>query len=414
MFDSLWLDARIATMAEPAGYGVIEDGAIGIEGSDIAWIGPRESLPGSPESIAGRIHSAGGRWITPGLIDCHTHLVFAGDRSRDFEMRLEGADREAIIAAGGGIPYTMAATRAAGEGELLAAAERRLNLLIREGITTIEIKSGYGLDLETELKQLRVARQLERRNAVTIVTTFYGAQNLAPEYRGRSAAYIDFICDTVLPAVKREELADIVDVTYETGVPSVGLSHEDAARLFERAIGMGYPVRAHTDQYGDWGGAAFVAAHGGLSADHLEYTSREGAAKMAEAGTVAVLLPGATYTLHETRRPQVAAFRGLGVDMALATNCNPGSSPTLSLLMMLNMGCNLFGMTTAEALAGVTRNAAKAIGVHDRVGTLEAGKQADFVLWDISRPAELAYWIGNNPCAAVIRAGRKVLETRTR
>ena len=404
MWDHLWLNARLATMAGTAPYGAIDDGAIGVAGDRIVWIGPRAALPGLPATLAHAVHDTGGAWITPGLVDCHTHLVFAGDRTRDFEMRLNGADRAALVAAGGGMGWTIRQTRATDEAALYAGAQKRLARLMAEGVTTIEIKSGYGLDVETELRQLRVARALGRDNPVTVRATFLGAHALAPEYAGRPDDYIDYIIATSLPAALKEGLVDAVDGTFE----HVSFAHATIERLYRHARAQGLPIKAHTDQYSDYGGAARVAALGGLSADHLEYVSRESVRAMAAAGTVAVLLPGATFCLRETRMPPIDWFRELGVPMALATNCNPGSSPTTSLLLVMAMACTMFRMTPEETLRGVTLAGARALGLADRLGSLEVGKQADLVLWDIERPAELSYWLGANPCRQVVQAGRIV------
>lgn len=401
-YQTLWIDVHLATMTPGgAAYGAIEDGAIAVDGERIAFVGPRAALPGAPDSLAARVHRCGGRWMTPGLVDCHTHLVHAGDRARDFEMRCAGAGRDAILAAGGGIPSTVRATRAADEQELLAQSEPRLRALLAEGVTTVEIKSGYGLDVDTEMRQLRVARALGERHPVTVVTSHLGSHGLAPEYQGRPEEYVRFVADEALPRAAREGLVDMVDSCVE----QVAFSPRQIEPLYRAAAALGLPIRAHTDQYADAGGAAAVARHGGACADHLEYASREGVEAMAAAGTVAVLLPGANYVLRETRRPPVAWLRECGVPMALATNCNPGSSPVTSLLLMLNMGCTLFGMTAEEAVAGVTREGARALGLGGDRGTLEAGKRADLVLWDIERPAELAYRLGHNPCQRVIRGG---------
>ncbi|MCC7271690.1 MAG: imidazolonepropionase [Alphaproteobacteria bacterium] len=404
MWDTIWTNADLATMAGGAPYGAIPDGAIAAADGRIAWVGPHAALPDAPERLARTVRDAGSRWITPGLIDCHTHAIFAGNRILDFEMALGGAGRQEIIAAGGGIQSTVRNTRAAGEDELFVGARRRLKLLMAEGVTTVEIKSGYGLDIDTEAKQLRVARELGRRLPVTVRTTFLGAHQVAPEYAGRADDYIDWVARVSLPAAARQGLVDMVDGTLEPG----HFTPPQIERLFAAAHALGLPVKAHTDQYSDGGGGAVVARNGGLSADHLEYVSRESVAAMAASGTVAVMLPGANYTVREKRVPPIAWFREAGVPMAVATNCNPGTSPATSILMMLNMAATLFRMTPEEALAGVTRNAARALGLVADCGTLEVGKAADLVLWDIERPGELAYRIGWNPCHQVIKAGAVV------
>ncbi len=418
-WDSLWVNARLATMAAAGlpsperspgfaqagdAYGSIEDGALAVADGRIAWVGPGADLPAPPGRCASNVHDAGGRWITPGLIDCHTHLVFAGDRAGEFQMRLEGASYEAIARAGGGIRATVAATGAAGEDQLFEAAAARLGQLIGEGVTTVEIKSGYGLDTESENKMLRVARRLGRELPVEVVTTHLGAHAVPAAFEGRQGAYVDLVCDEMLPAAAHDGLADAVDAFCE----GIGFTPAETARVFEAARRLGLPVKLHADQLSDLGGAALAAGFGALSADHLEYASADGVAAMAEAGTVAVLLPGAYYFLGETRAPPVAELRARGVPIAIATDLNPGSSPAVSLLMMLNMACTLFRLTPAEALAGVTRNAAHALGLAADRGTLAPGKRADFALWDIAQPAELAYWLGGNPCAGVVRGGEPV------
>jgi imidazolonepropionase len=396
-FDAIWLNARLATMAPGSPYGAIEDGAIAVRDGRVAWVGPRAEL----DSDAGAtIHDASGRWITPGLIDCHTHLVFGGDRAEEFELRLNGASYEEIARAGGGIRSTVAKTRAASEEQLYQSARKRLTTLIAGGVTTVEIKSGYGLDVESECKMLRVARRLGETLPVTVKTSFLGAHALPEDYAGRSADYIALVAGPMLERVAAEGLADAVDVFAET----IAFTREEAAAVFRAARRHGLPVKLHADQLSDQGGAALAAEFGALSAEHLEHASDEGIAAMGRAGTVAVLLPGAFYFLRETKLPPIAAMRAHGVPIAIATDCNPGSSPALSLPLMTNMACTLFRLTPEEALAGVTRNAARALGLADR-GVLTAGKVADFVLWDIAHPAELSYWIGGNPAHAVVRGG---------
>ena len=400
---ALWTQVSLATMAPEAGkpYGAIENGAIAVAGDRIHWVGEQSQLPDEiPATV--NVHRAGGRWMTPGLIDCHTHLVYGGDRAREFEQRLTGVSYEEIARRGGGIVSTVSATRAASEDQLVDAARPRLAALAAEGVTTIEIKSGYGLDLDTELKMLRAARRLGEKGSVDVVTSFLGAHALAPEYAGRSDDYIDFVCDEVMPRVAELGLADAVDAFCE----SIGFTCAQTERVFEKADALGLPVKLHAEQLSDLGGAALAARHRALSADHLEYVSESSIDAMAKAGTVAVLLPGAFYFLRESRKPPVDAFRAHGVPIAIATDSNPGSSPVSSLLLMLNMACTFFHMTPEEALAGVTRQASLALGRSDAIGTLEAGKQADFVIWDIEHPAELAYRIGFNPCHRVIKGGR--------
>jgi imidazolonepropionase len=385
-------------------YGAIENGAIAVSGDRILWVGEQALLPADiPAGV--RVHSAGGRWLTPGLIDCHTHLVYGGDRAREFEQRLSGVSYEDIARQGGGIVSTVTATRAASEDQLVESARPRLAALVSEGVTSIEIKSGYGLDLDTELKVLRAARRLGEGNEVDVVTSFLGAHALPPEYAGRSDDYIDFLCGEVMPRVAALGLADAVDAFCE----SIGFTLAQTERVFETARALGLPVKLHAEQLSDLGGAALAARYSALSADHLEYVSESSIRAMADAGTVAVLLPGAFYFLRETRKPPLDLLRRHGVAVAIATDSNPGSSPVTSMLLMLNMACTLFQMTPEEALAGVTRHAAAALGKADSIGTLEAGKQADFVLWDIDHPAELAYRIGFNPCNGIIKSGRILL-----
>jgi len=400
-WDHLWINLRLATMA-PGGapYGAITDGALAVAGDRIAFLGRRDALPGPPDRLATTVHDGGERWMTPGLIDCHTHLVFAGERAREFELRLQGASYAEIARAGGGIVSTVAATRAADDDALLAASLPRLDAFLREGVTTVEIKSGYGLDTASELKMLRVARRLREIRPVDVVASFLGAHALPAEFAGRQGDYVDLVCDEMLPAVASSGLADAVDAFCET----IGFTPDETTRIFAAAASHGLKVKLHADQLGDLGGAALAAHFGALSADHLEYTSADGVRAMAASGTVAVLLPGANYFLRERQMPPIAAFREAGVPIAIASNCNPGSAPVLSLLLMLSMASTLFRLTPEEALAGITREAARALGLEDR-GVLAVGKRADLALWDIAEPAELAYWIGRNPLRAVMQGG---------
>ena len=404
-WDSLWIECPLATMspgAEP--YGAIPEAALGVRDGRIAWLGRAAELPDRPERCARRVIDSGGRWITPGLIDCHTHAVFGGNRAAEFEMRLGGASYEDIAAAGGGILSTVAHTRAATEAALVEAAAARLSRLIAEGVTTVEIKSGYGLDSETEHKMLRTARALGERLPISVRTSYLGAHTVPPEFAGRRADYLALVCEEVLPAVARAGLADAVDVFCE----GIAFTAAETAAVFEAAKAHGLAVKLHADQLSDTGGAALAARFGALSADHLEHTSADGIAALAAAGTVAVLLPGAYYTLGAAKAPPVPALRARGVAMAVASDCNPGSSPVLSLLLMLNMACTLFGLTPEEALAGVTRNAAAALGLAADRGVLALGMRADLALWDIAHPGELAYWIGAKPCAGAVKDGEPV------
>ncbi len=402
MWESLWLDARLATMARAgAPYGAIEDGAIAVENGRIAWVGRRADLPGRPDALAEEVWTCGKRWITPGLVDCHTHIVHGGDRAHEFELRLKGASYEEIARAGGGIRSTVAATRAASDDALYESARRRLADLQAEGVTTVEIKSGYGLDRETEVRMLRVARRLGLTLPLTVSTTFLGAHALPSEFEGRADAFIEFLCHDSLPTAASEGLVDAVDAFCDR----IGFTAGQTRKMFEAARGLGLPVKLHAEQLSDQGGAALAASYGALSADHLEHLSEAGAKAMAKAGTVAVLLPGAFYFIRETKLPPVDLLRREGVPIALATDCNPGTSPMTSLLLVLNMAATLFRLTPEEALAGVTREGAAALGLGAERGTLEVGKAADLVLWNVERPAELTYRIGGNPAAQVIRNG---------
>jgi imidazolonepropionase len=400
-WDSLWINARLATMADSTTpYGEISDAALGVTDGRIAWLGKQRDLPDQPENCAKTVHDAGKRWITPGLIDCHTHLVFAGDRAEEFERRLHGESYADISATGGGIAATVRDTRAASKSELLDAATARIHSLAAEGVTTVEIKSGYGLDTASEIKCLEVARRLGETLPVEVVTTFLGAHTAPEEYSRDADSYIDLICSEMLPAIAAAGLADAVDAYCET----LAFSTRQVSRVFAAAQAAGLRVKLHADQFSDSGGAALAAEFGALSADHLEYTSQHGVDALATAGTSAVLLPGAFYFLREKQHPPVQLLRDAGVPIALATDLNPGSSPCHSLLAILNFGCVLFGLRPDEALAGVTRTAAKALGLGDR-GALQAGKRADFVLWDISHPRDLSCRLGANPCRAVVLAG---------
>jgi imidazolonepropionase len=388
-------------MADGPACGAIRDGALAVSDGRIAWVGARRDLPpalSAREEIDGR-----GGWLTPGLIDCHTHLVYAGNRAREFERRLAGASYEDIAREGGGIQATVRATRAASEEELLRQSEPRLKRLLHEGVTTIEIKSGYGLDLANELKLLRVARRLGGANGVDVQTTLLAAHVVPPEYAGRAAEYVALVCEEIIPAAARDRLADAADAFCER----IAFSPDQTRRVFNAARAAGLRVKLHADQLSDSGGAALAAEVGALSADHLEHANEAGIAAMASAHTVAVLLPGAFYCLRETRLPPVAALRANGVALAIATDCNPGTSPVTSLLLMLNMACTLFRLTPEEALAGVTRHAAQALGLNDR-GRLAVGARADVALWDIGATVELAYAVGANPLAGVVRGGRVV------
>ncbi len=402
--DAVFRDFRLATLdptIQSDAYGCMDDAALAVCDGRIVWRGAAASLPSDWNDVPQ--HRGDGRWLTPGLIDCHTHLVWAGDRAREFEQRLQGASYAQIAAAGGGIKATVRATHAADEDALFGQSARRLQAMMAEGVTTIEIKSGYGLDLATEIKLLRVARRLGETFPVRVTTTLLAAHALPPAFDGRADDYIDFVCAEMLPAVRQQGLADAVDAFCE----SIAFTSAQCRRVFEAARTLGLPVKLHADQLSDGGGAELAAACGALSADHLEYTSNAGVDAMAAAGTVAVLLPAAFYTLRETQQPPIARLRAAGVPMALATDCNPGTSPCTSLLLTMNLGCTLFGLSPAEALAGVTRNAAQALGLGEDRGQLRVGQRADFAIWDIEHPAELAYRIGFNPCGGRVIGGQR-------
>ncbi|MCW2307699.1 imidazolonepropionase [Rhodobium gokarnense] len=395
----LLVDARLATMETGAApYGLVEDGAVALDGARIAWCGPLRDLPAEYRDDE-RV-DLGGRLVTPALIDCHTHLVYGGNRAREFEQRLQGASYEEVARAGGGIVSTVSATRAATEADLLADALTRVDALIAEGVATIEVKSGYGLDIETERKMLRIARRIGEERPVRVVTSYLAAHSVPPEYKGRADAYLDEVVIPGLEAAHREGLVDAVDGFCET----VAFSAEQIGRVFDKAAALGLPVKLHAEQLSNQGGAALAARHGGLSADHLEYLDAAGVTAMAASGTCAVLLPGAFYTLRETQLPPIELFRSRGVPMAVATDCNPGTSPLASILLAMNMAATLFRLTPEEALAGVTRNAAKALGLTDS-GVIRAGMRADLAIWDAGHPAELSYRIGFNALHRRIFAG---------
>ena len=413
MWDTLWVDANLATMTSGgAPYGALEDGAIAVKDGRIVWVGRRIDLPGSPRSamelhngsrdLAQSVYLCGGAWLTPGLVDCHTHLVFGGNRAREFEMRLEGASYEEIARAGGGIVSTVKATREATADELSTSAGARLAALASEGVTTVEIKSGYGLDLENELKMLEVAKSIGEYERVRVQRTFLGLHALPPEFKDDRAAYVQLVADVMIPAVAAAGAADAVDAFCE----NIGFTPEETDYVFSAATANGLRVKLHAEQLSNQNGAALAARHNALSADHLEYVDDAGIKAMARAGMVAVLLPGAFYFLRETMLPPIEKLRAAGVPMALATDCNPGTSPLTSPLAIMNMACTLFRMTPEEALAGFTREGARALGLQDEIGTLEIGKAADFAIWDITSPAELSYWLGAKLLSERVVAGR--------
>ncbi len=400
----LWRNARLATLREgQPGLGVVEKGAVVTQGERIIFAGQESDLPGSAIERA-EIVDLEGRWVTPGLVDCHTHIIYGGNRAREFEMRLEGASYEEIARAGGGIVSSVKATNALSVEGLVEAALPRLDTLLAEGITTIEIKSGYGLNVEAELKMLRAARALETVRPVRIVTSYLGAHATPVEYKGRNG---DYITDIVLPGLEQahaEGLVDAVDGFCE----GIAFSTTEIARVFDKAGALHIPVKLHAEQLSNLGGARLAASYGALSADHLEYLDEDGARAMAAAGTVAVLLPGAFYAINEKQKPPVKALREAGTHIAIATDCNPGTSPLTSLLLTMNMSATLFGLTVEECIAGATREGARALGLLGETGTLEAGKSADLAIWDIESPAELVYRIGFNPLHARIFKGERI------
>ncbi|GLQ94100.1 imidazolonepropionase [Dyella acidisoli] len=387
-WDLLLTHASLATFVGEASYGLLNDAAVACQDGQIVWIGSMRDLPAASAATAREVHDLDGALVTPGLIDCHTHLVFGGDRAQEFDLRLNGATYEDIARAGGGIVSTVRATRNASEDELLAQSLPRARALLEDGVTTLEIKSGYGLELSAERNMLRVARRIGEGLGVHVQTSFLGLHALPPEYKDRRDDYVDLVCNEMLPALADEGLIDAVDAFCE----GIGFTRAETQRVFEHARQLGLRVKLHAEQLSDLDGAALVAEFGGLSADHLEYLSDSGIQAMARAGTVAVLLPGAFYALRETKLPPVSALRSHGVPIAIATDCNPGTSPLLSLRLAANMACTLFRMTPEEALRGITVNAARALGLHDR-GTLAVGKRADLVVWHAKQPAELCYWI---------------------
>ncbi len=389
MWDRLLVDCNIATMdpAVPGPFGAIENGAIGIQDGRIVRVGRRVELAGYQ---AQKVEALGGAWVTPGLVDCHTHLVFGGNRAGEFEQRLQGATYEEIAAAGGGILSTVRATREASLDALIEASRPRLRAMIQGGVTTVEIKSGYGLDVDGELKMLRAARMLGQSEPVRIERTLLALHALPPEFRDRREEFLDLAIDTLLPAVTAEDLAGAVDAFCE----GIGFAPDEVRRWFEAANELGLRVKLHAEQLSNLNGAALAADFRALSADHLEHVDEAGVEAMADAGMVAVLLPGAFYALRETKRPPVDLLRRYGVPIAVATDCNPGTSPTLSPTLIMSMACTLFGLTPEEAVAGMTRNAARALGLQDEVGTISPGKAADLCVWRVSRPAELCYWVG--------------------
>ncbi|MDH3337697.1 MAG: imidazolonepropionase [Gammaproteobacteria bacterium] len=405
-WDLLLTDARIATMQRAAAdYGAIEDGALAISAGTVAWVGARADLP---NIRAKETRSLSGRWITPALIDCHTHLIFAGDRAADFEQRLQGMSYEQIARSGGGILSTVQATRRASRDELFESAMQRLRMLAADGVATVEIKSGYGLDIDNEIKMLEVARRLGESTGLTVFTTLLAAHAVPPEFAHDAQAYVDLICEQLIPAVAERRLADAVDAYCE----DFAFSAEQIGRVFRAAQKFGLPVKLHADQLSDGSGAGLAARFNALSADHLEYTSADGVTALGNAGTAAVLLPGAFVTLNETQRPPVRALREHKVPIAIATDCNPGTSPLCSLREAMALACRLFKLTPEECLAGATREAAVALGLGADRGTLETGKRADIAIWDVDHPRELSYWLGVRPLSSLLVCGSGVSLTR--
>ena len=400
--DTLFINANLATMAAP---GTIENACLAVKGNTVEWTGPMTSLAAPPESLAGKVIDCSGKWILPGFVDCHTHMIWAGSRAKEFQMRLAGKTYEEISRQGGGIFSTVRAVREASEDRLFNLAKDRLTRFLHQGVTCVEIKSGYGLDPENELKMLAVAGRLGRNFPVHVEPTFLGAHALPPEFSERSDDYVDLVINEMLPRVKSQGIATAVDVFCET----IAFSRDQTERVFRAAADLGFRVKLHAEQLSDSDGSALAAGFNALSCDHLEYLSPKGAEAMANHGVTAVLLPGAFYFLKETRVPPMALFRKMGIPMALSTDINPGTSPVFGMTPVLNMGCLLFGMTCEEALAGVTINGAKALGLDHKKGSLEPGKDADLVVWDIDSPADLCYFVGRNPVETVMISGEIVL-----
>jgi imidazolonepropionase len=400
-YDSLWLECDLATMADTQGYGIIKDGAIAVKNGRIDWVGPVNQLPADSFLKAKIVHRLKGAWVTPGLIDCHTHLVYAGNRSNEFEMRLNGASYQEIAEAGGGIMSTVNAVRKAGEDELFSQSLTRLKIMMSCGVTTLEIKSGYGLDLQNELKMLRVIRRLGQELPVDVQATFLGAHALPLEFKGKPDEYVSLIVEEMIPEVANQRLAGAIDVFCE----SIAFTPAQTERVFKAATEHGLRIKLHAEQLSDSKGAVLAARYNALSVDHLEYIDPADVPTLADKGCTAVLLPGAFYFLNETRKPPVKALRDAGVPMAVSTDSNPGTSPCLSLPMIMNMSCVLFRLTPSEALAGATKHAARALGLHEEIGTLECGKAADLAIWEIGSPADLSYQLGGNPLRAVVKKG---------
>ncbi len=394
-WDRLIVDCRLATMAaNGAPYGAIEDGALLIRDRQPAFVGARSELPNGALNATKNVDRLDGRWVTPGLVDCHTHIVFAGDRVGEFEARLAGASYEDIARKGGGIAATVRATRAATQDDLVKAAAPRLQQMMSEGLTAIEVKSGYGLDRDSEFRMLSAAKELGRRFGIRVCTTYLGLHALPPEYANNRAAYVALVTNEILPALKQAGLVDAVDAFMEP----IAFSGEEISVFFQAAKQLGLPVKLHAEQRGNRGGAALAARFRALSADHVEYADEAGVKALAKAGTVAVILPGAFLFLRETQKPPLELLRRYNVPVAIATDCNPGSSPIVSPLAVMHLACTLFGLTPEEALAGMTRNGARALGLANEIGTLETGKCADLAVWSVKQPSELAYWLGHSPC----------------
>ena len=403
-FDSLWTNCHLATMAGSREYGTVQNGVLGVRDGRIAWVGPAQALPEDAQARAAVVEDLCGAWITPGLIDCHTHLVYAGNRAHEFEMRLKGVSYQEIAEAGGGILSTVKAVRAAREDDLYAQSLPRLKTMLAEGVTTLEIKSGYGLDVQNELKMLQVVQRLNTDTPVRVIPTFLGAHAVPQAFKDRSDDYVDLVVNEMLPRVVKERLAAAVDVFCE----AIGFSLEQTERIFKAAQAHGLPIKLHAEQLSDSKGAVLAARYQALSVDHLEYLDVGDIPGLVKSGCVAVMLPGAFYYLNETRKPPIDALRRAGVPMAVSTDANPGTSPVLSIRAAMNMACVLFGLTPAEALAGTTLHAAHALGLQQDIGTLETGKAADFAVWDIDSPADLVYPLGGNPLRYSGINGRKV------
>lgn len=408
MWDSIWINGSLTCLNKPNKYSIISNGAIAVENQEIVWVGSLHEMKVAPEKIAKQVHDLKGKWLMPGLIDCHTHLIYGGQRSDEFKHLLDGKSYEEILTSGGGIYSTVHATREISHDKLFSLSAKRLNLWINQGITTIEIKSGYGLSLESEYKILRIAKDLENHFPITIKKTFLGAHTISPEFKNNPSGYIDYVCNEVLPFLHKDNLVDAVDAFCEI----IAFDANQIKILFEKAKSLNLPIKIHAEQLSNCGGVSLASKYCALSADHLEFATESDVQSMAKAGVTAVLLPSAFYFLRSKQKPPVNLLRQYGVPIAIATDHNPGTSPNTSILLAMNMACVLFRLTPCEALHGVTINAAKALGLQDTHGSLEVGKVADFSIWDIEHPTQLSYYFGNNSCTGIVKNGTSISFTQ--